>query len=509
MLAAESHITPNISAPGQTITFNRFTASPDSTIYIWGGGPLNIGDGGPLIIGCSNQFSETNQDIVSNDTFAFVINQDEGLVVYDLTKGIDFGQVASIKLPRINDLELQNNIVYALGRFSLQIIDVANPLKSLLTNPVNLPGSDHYIDVQGSYAYVTDDNHGLIIIDISDPFGAFIVSFAKESNTFLTHFKDIKVKQNYAYLIDAENLYIVNISNATRSELIAVLPIQGNLNKIAVHEQYIYITGDIDLQVVDISNPSLPQLFDSHQILNGGGATEAFTAVKPGTTEEIFIHQNRVYATHSLGGIEVFDIKESGKVKFWTLLATIGVSHFVSISNNNFITSTTCGVQTINVHSVAPSSESGRIQVPEKFGEIDIGKNHAFVSAGGFLSIYNISNLQDIDLTAQLNLTCNPTELQFNNDHVYLTGNEKTLQIVDVSDTSSPKLIAEIDKSGAGISLDIQENLLAVIDEKLGLLLFNIAEPDSPELLSMTAIDKRLNDIKIFGHYFLSVLMKN
>ena len=72
----------------------------------------------------------------------------------------------------------------AASNSGLQLIDISNPLSSVIVGSVDTPWDARGVAVSGNYAYVASSEAGLQIVDITDPFspaisGSLETAFAK------------------------------------------------------------------------------------------------------------------------------------------------------------------------------------------------------------------------------------------------------------------------------------------------------------------------------------------
>ncbi len=117
-------------------------------------------------------------------------------------------------------------------------------------------GTTDAVDVAGNYAYV-GQGQDFLILDITNPSSPVLVSKIMTEGFV----RDIKVSRNYAYVADDDNgLVIVDISNPSSPTLKGSYNIPGYTYCITVSGNYAYVADNDGLVIVDISNPSDPIL---------------------------------------------------------------------------------------------------------------------------------------------------------------------------------------------------------------------------------------------------------
>ncbi len=104
------------------------------------------------------------------------------------------------------------------------------------------------------YAYITDGEGGLFLIEVSDPLEPFEVGYFDTPGTSW----DVFVVGNLAYLADGgEGLRIIDISIPEEPLEVGYYNTTGHSKGVFVLDKYAYLT-DGDLHILDISDPTNP-----------------------------------------------------------------------------------------------------------------------------------------------------------------------------------------------------------------------------------------------------------
>ena len=198
-------------------------------------------------------------DVVGN--YAYVAHGYEGLLIFDLSEPTQPVQVGSVKLPGFpEDVVVSGDYAYVSAQAEgLRIVDISDP-----TAPVEVGAYRHFgveVAIQEPYAYFITGRGGMVILDISDPTEPAKVGSFRVPD--LTH--DVVVHNNYAYLSVSKpsgvsDFLILDISNPVEPRLISSLEV-GARGDISVVNQFAYVV-DMGpwLNIIDISNPSLPRV---------------------------------------------------------------------------------------------------------------------------------------------------------------------------------------------------------------------------------------------------------
>lgn len=228
----------------------------------------------------------------------------------DISNPATTSVVASVEIgSSVIDLDLQENYAIVAGDYPYRttVIDISTP-----TKPVKLPNQDVIVgsvDFQGvaisnGYAYFSDGNIGLRIVDVSDVHNLKHVTDLDLQGrgykiTKVGNYVYVTVEKKYLNLIDASNpqqptlaaseVYVASYEassfaidnkrayiNAQGLKIFDVTnpakPVQiqkttVNADSIQVQGNYVYSTiGEIGLLVYDISNPSTPKLIGTAKL---------------------------------------------------------------------------------------------------------------------------------------------------------------------------------------------------------------------------------------------------
>ncbi len=150
---------------------------------------------------------------------------------------------------------------------SVAVVNVSNPSDPWVMGQTSqLPDNVQAIFVAGSYAYVADQDAGLRILNVSDPYNPREVGYYQTPGTA----KGVVVVNNLAYVADHDmGLRIVNVSNPFNPYEVGAYETPGNASGVAVAGNLAYIAErGTGLRIVNISNPASP-----YQVgfLNTGG----------------------------------------------------------------------------------------------------------------------------------------------------------------------------------------------------------------------------------------------
>ena len=143
-------------------------------------------------------------------------------------------------------------------------------------NPDGVLNGAVNLAIAGNYAYVLCAR-GLVIVDISNPLSPKVASQINAPQVLGP--RSIAIQFRYAFVTDAEGLKVVDITVPTRPRLVAgaTIPLP-QANGVYVARTYAYVaSGAKGLTIVDVENPERPRL---DQTFNAGGALNDTRDVK-------------------------------------------------------------------------------------------------------------------------------------------------------------------------------------------------------------------------------------
>lgn len=235
--------------------------------------------------------------------YAYVADRESGLQVIDISDPLAMEIIGSAATPSsADDIFISGDIAQIVdSNRELQLIDISDPSNPLPTGTVDLPtftslyGSGSSVFISGGYAYVNSSSNIFSIVDISVPSNPEITG----SLSFESGILKIYVSGNYAYVIDSTTLYLINIINPTNPQLMGSVELQytiySNSKKdIFVSDSYAYVAGN-GFQIFDVSDPSNPQLTGSVGLATASG---------------IFISGSYAYVTSGAQGLQMIDISD-------------------------------------------------------------------------------------------------------------------------------------------------------------------------------------------------------
>ncbi len=168
-----------------------------------------------------------------------------------------------------------NYLALGCGDSGMRIVDVSNPAAPAIVGARNTPGQSSRITVSGNHAFIADAWAGLQIMTVANPANPQIVGTYDTSGSAI----DVAVEGSRAYVIDHlgqdGGLVILDVTSPNLPVLHANLSFPTNiLGAVAVSGNLAYVSGTSTIFVVDVVNPTDPNVIGSIVVPGGGGATD-------------------------------------------------------------------------------------------------------------------------------------------------------------------------------------------------------------------------------------------
>lgn len=173
---------------------------------------------------------------------------------------------AFVEWDEANSIAIQGDYAYVTdGEVGMHVVNITDPENLIEVGISRAPGYTRKVVVEGDYAYLANVSKGLLVVDITDPESPMVITGVQIDGRV----NDIAIDGNFAYVTGEEGtLNIVEIIDPTKPRLISSTVGFGALTGIKVAGDYAYLSGhytdyDTDIRmgvrVVDISNPASPK----------------------------------------------------------------------------------------------------------------------------------------------------------------------------------------------------------------------------------------------------------
>lgn len=384
---------------------------------------------------------------------------------------------------------ISGNYLYAAcSKAGLKIFDITDTLNPIYKGSYpSLSTQDVY--VRGDYAYIADNGYGFKILDISDASSVKLISHIEPQHFSYMH--RVVVSGNYAYIscwYDA--ICIVDISDLSSPKVVNNIDFVQTID-ITIAGNYLYVIESNDLKIIDISNPLLPDIVGS-------------VYIDSSTDCRVFLKDNYAYVADEYEGLKIIDIADVTNPQ---IIGSVPVKFYqdvdISVVNDYaYVTTGENGLQIIDISNKFLPWPVANFQTDGDARAIQFKNNYGYIADGnGGIKIIDITDQLNPELKVTLGTMGYAKSVFVSANFAYLAAGSDGLQVIDVSDPTSPGLVAEYNTNGFASEVFLSGNYAYVADDEQGLKIINISDPLKPTLAGSIDTDGNALGVKVSGHY--------
>jgi len=390
----------------------------------------------------------------------------------------------------INDIAVEGDLAFVASR-GLRIIDVSNPAQLAEIGFLDVGGTA--VRIKGDYIYFASSS-GFYVVDISAPDNPRQVGFVGFEP--YQSASAIEIIDNLAY-VSGSKFWTIDISNSVSPTIIASNK-STYANAIQVNGNYLYLSTNTSVQLIDIHHPTDPLLEGSYSIgacdivrsenyvlvaecaggmrvVDVSNATEptevgayglgAFgkeTTASSGELIDVAIAVNGNYAYIAMDYcFQVVDISDpfhsqtvgilNGMPKFARQVAVDG--------NYAYVLSFTPGITVVDISDPTSPTIVKVLSLPKYTGSFVMGENYLY-EISNYIGSNEASGMRVIDISDPANLAVVGTII-FEEDIYYggiggrfaYVASHKNLYVVDVLDPANPTVVTSQNRSVSGLTI--------------------------------------------------------
>jgi hypothetical protein len=365
-----------------------------------------------------------------------------------------------------------NYLFLCNGQAGLTVIDITDPTSLQIVGGVDTPGDATDVEVAGNYAYLADWDGGLQVVAITNPLSPEIVGTLVVPS-IATH---VVLRDDRAYL-ETSGLSVIDITDPAAPQLLGDIAIGGTNRRMEVVGSRAFLTGNLyGLRMVDFSNLATPPIV---------GELDTPAASCHG------VAQTGSYACLANGasGLRVVNVSNPVSPQIVGTLDTPGTCYGVLMSAGTaFVADGSSGLQIVNVSNPASPVIAGTANTPGIARGVAVSGNYAYVADSGPLSaelqVVNISAAPP-QIVGSLDAlgTGSAFEVAVSGSYAYLTDGGYGLLVIDVSNPASPQLVCTVDTPGSAWDVDLSGHHAFVADGSGGLQVIDISSPTSAQIV--------------------------
>jgi hypothetical protein len=430
---------------------------------------------------------------LSDDGRLAYIGQGAALTVIDISQPNSPQRVGDVvTADYVHDIELAGSHAFVtVGAAGLQVFDIASPAMPRLVGSFNTPGTAYDVKVVDGKAYLADNFGGFRILDVSDVGNIRLLGHADVHGRAL----DLDVVGTLAYVATegSDSLWLIDVSDPSRPQL--KHPYSFGRPGTGVH-----IVGDIAYVTAASSGLHI------FRVGSAGFSEKLSTIDLSRTTKDVFVVEGVAYITSFDNTLAMVDVGDPSNPRLLASYGTGAQSWDVRVrAGVAYLAAGVGGLQVVDVHT------PDRPVLVSTYGSwfadaVYVAGHHAYVAGGrAGLQVLDVQNPANPRTVGTYATSGYAGDVQVIQDRAYIanhgiwTGTESVgggLQIVDIHNPEQPMLLG----SYALISVravDVVGNIafLAAFDQ--GLIMLDISNPASPALLGSFAELKGIRDVRV------------
>ncbi len=415
---------------------------------------------------------------------------------------------------------------------SLQVIDISNPKKTKIIGSVNIPGCATGVSISASRAYLTarlQDVGSLHAIDISDPKNPKIIGYTEMPDGA----NGVTVSGNWAYVVDSIGLKIVDLSNPEKLRIVGAVRTPGSALQVSISGSIAYVSDSTDgLQVIDISDPENPKIIGSvgsgwlsyglsisgtiayvvaHVSLNVVDVSDPQNPEIIGDStgtgylkSGVSVSGSKAYVKTDIGGLQVFDVSNPsnpemiGWVNTYKQLGGVSLSGSIAVSGSLLYVADSDGGLKVIDGNLINSDTIGSLPIEDfpHYRGVPLSDSLVCKTEDQELQIIDLSDSSTPKVISSIKMPGHATEVSVSGSTAYVAWESWAdstggLQIIDVSNPANPKIIGAVNiprgyawsvsVSGSVAYVAVASDIVGVGDQ--GLQIFDVSESENPKII--------------------------
>ncbi len=201
------------------------------------------------------------------------------------------------------DVVVADTLTFVADGDGLRVLNVADPATPTEVGSVSLGGVIWDVQVVGDFAYLTEYEGYLLVVDISDPTSPRQVGRLGPNPTYFA-VCCVLVAGDYAYCSTPKGLIVVDVSQPESLAVMGECRTNTETWQIAKSGGYVYAVSKAGLAVFDISNPSEPQKVNGIGLSGMVPGEERFLGIEADGNVLHVCRPSKDYATYDISSPE-------------------------------------------------------------------------------------------------------------------------------------------------------------------------------------------------------------
>jgi len=335
------------------------------------------------------------------------------------------------------------------------------------------------VEANDNYAFINDGDY-LEILDVSDS-SNFVLITKYLSRGFIY---DIKIRDTLVYLaINGIGLSVVNVADINNPVEEGFLQLYGYFPKIEINSERLYYSS-YDLFIIDISNPKSLRLIKKYNT--------------DWTFSKINIKDDYLYIAAGWSGFKIFDISYPDTLnEIYTLDNIYGYDIDIKDSYACFVTG-----DSIMILDISTPSDPVQISaITLKYISTCRFYKNMIIAAGYHLYSVDISDPAKPELLYNYYLHSYTRDLCLLENRIYTANESNGFYLCKINNEGKFSLFGKQFTSGLSVSVAVKDNIAYLSQGYNGLQIIDISNLSTPVYLKSLDLPKQVKSIKVIGDY--------
>jgi hypothetical protein len=274
---------------------------------------------------------------------------------------------------------------------------------------------------------------------------------------------------NYAYIGNGAALQILDISDPTSPQLVGEINVPSMIAYINISGSFAYVV-DYDegryvhngLHVINIENPSAPFILGFYPIQD--------------EIRTFRVQDNYAYISHWSAGLKIIDISDPSNMNEVGVYDASTVWYLDFKDNNAYLVGDSY-LRILDLSDPSEPTEKGNLYLGGGGNYIVLQGDFAYIASSWRMNIINISVPEAPQLITYYDfqpVTGKPMALAASGDYVYAALNNRSVRVLDVLDPAQPEEVGSYDLTGTPKCIDVNNNRIFVVDDDIGLHILKV-----------------------------------
>ncbi len=443
-----------------------------------------------------HNFPDHSSGVSPEDAQPFSLNGIDGMLTGENTgereDPILVEYVGSELWTAIIGVVVYGSYAYCLSQHGLLIIDVSDPSNPTLISKLYLQGNSavhcHGLDFFPFFVFAANGSSGLRIIDVFNPSSPTLMGTCDTPGEAA----DVAVSGSYAYVADrSSGLQIIDFSNPYAPTIVGSYDTPNDAEGVAVSGNYAYV-ADVsytDFLVIDISDPSSPSLAGSFDI-------------DPGAARDIVIRDDYAFVA-ARNGLRIIDISNPTSPNLTGSCDTPGWANGLAISGNYaYMADHEDGLQIIDISDLSSPTLVGGHDTPHLAWNVAVSGNYAFVADyRSGLQVIDVSTPSSPTQAGSYDTPGDINGIAVSGIYAFVTDWTNGLNVLNIANPAAPALVGNCSTPGHSIDLTVSGNHAYIADGPSGLQIIDISVPSAPNLIGGYVTPDYAYDVAISGNH--------